>query len=115
MHNANHQRYMNKIRSLLLGANREGISQYDLNQATRTKHFNVSAMLQILEEWERKQWVQSFKVRIYGKRPTTMWRATTLLVEGFQNVHLRGITPHSVMVEPSEKEELEIDAFRYRT
>lgn len=111
-----HDRYMKKIRTLLLAAGRIGVSQYDLNQKTRTKFFALNDLLQVLNEWENRQWVQKFKMRVNGKRPTTMWRATTELVAGFANVHLKGVTPEAEMVDlENPKEPLEIDAFQYRT
>lgn len=110
------ERYMRKVRTLLLAAGRVGVSQYELNQKTRTKFFHLVDLLQILDEWENRQWVQKFKMRVNGKRPTIMWRATTELVAGFANVHLKGISPESEMVDlESPSEPLEIDAFRYRT
>ncbi len=114
--NIDHSRYTNKIRQLLLGAGRVGISQYDLNQRTRTKFFKLPDMLQILEDWEARQWVQKFQIRVNGTRKTTMWRATTELVAGFQNVHLRGVTPKAEFAaEPeSPSEETKISAFRFR-
>lgn len=119
---ASHPRYMQKIRLLLLGAGRKGISQYELNQKTRTKIFGLTDLLQILNEWETKQWVQTFKIRVNGNKKTVFWRATTELVAGFQNVHLRGITPKAEFVnvpepvqEGSPEEPSKIDAFRYRS
>lgn len=113
MHNANQQRYAEKVRQLLIGAGLEGMSQYELNQKTRTRFFNVAALLQVLNEWERLGWVQAHRVRVYGTRKTTMWRATTKLVEGYANVHLRGITP-DIVTEESPKAPLEIDAFQLK-
>lgn len=113
----NHNRYMLKIRQLLLGAGKKGMSQYELNQKTRTKHFKLPDMLQILEEWERKQWVQRFQIRVNGTKKTITWRATTELVAGFQNVHLRGITPKSEFVtaeEENPEEQSKISAFQFR-
>lgn len=120
----NHSRYMNKIRQLLLGAGRRGISQYELNQKTRTKILALDDLIQILNEWEAKQWVQTFQIRVNGTKKTKMWRATTELVAGFQNVHLRGITPKSEFVDlpPSSSDSPEespsvsskISAFQYR-
>lgn len=80
MKHANIVRYSLKIRQLLLGAGQKGIGQWELNQKTRTKVFNTSDMLMILKEWEAKKWVDSHQVIVLGsKRPTTIWRATTLL------------------------------------
>lgn len=76
---ANHHRYMVKVRQLLLGAGIEGISQYNLNQAVRTRAFNVEDLMLILNEWEKREWVQQFKMKLWAKRPTTIWRATTKL------------------------------------
>lgn len=113
MANLSHERYMMKIRTLLVSAGRVGISQYDLNQATRTHFFKLPDLLQVLNEWEQRQWVQQFKIR-KASRPSIMWRGTTELVAGFANVHLKGVTPEMVF-EENPKEPLEIDAFRYRT
>src|SRR6266403_4565278 len=75
----NQHRYTAKVRRTLLGAGVQGIGQYNLNQAVRTRYFNVDDLLLILNEWERRQWVQSFKINKLAKRPTTIWRATVLL------------------------------------
>lgn len=115
MHTANHARYVAKIRNLLLGAGREGISQYHLNQATRTKTFDVNSLLQVLIEWEGKKWVQCFKTHIYGKRRTTIWRATQLLVDAYTNVHLKGVTPDVPTEQQNPSEPLAINAFRFES
>lgn len=104
-----------KIRTLLLGAGLDGVTQYDLNQATRTRTFNSTSLLQVLEEWEGKKWVQRFKTHIYGKRRTTVWRATKLLQAEFANVHLRGVTPDVPLEKQSPSEPLAVNAFRFET
>ena len=76
---ANHRRYIEKLRYKLLAAGTQGLSQYELNQVTRTKVFSSNHMLEQLEEWEMKGWVQKFRVKGISKHPKTMWRATTAL------------------------------------
>ena len=93
-------RYRVKIRQLLLGAGLEGISQYHLNQKTRTRHFSVEDMETVLSDWEEKEWVQKFKVQLFAKKPTTMWRATTKLRDEWNNITFDGDVP----TEPVEKE-----------
>lgn len=98
--NISRHRYATKLRQLLLGAGLEGISQYHLNQKSRTRAFSVSDMEEVLEDWLAKQWVQKFKVQLYAKRPTTMWRATTKLRDEWNAITFDKPLP----TEPVEKE-----------
>lgn len=86
MKSSNIIRYSIKLRQLLLGAGQRGMSQWELNQRTRTKVFSTNDMLAILVEWENKRWVESFRITVLGaKRPTTIWRASTLLRDEWAN------------------------------
>lgn len=76
---ANHWHYIQKLRRMLLGAGTVGLSQSDLNQRSRTKVFQVEHMLETLEEWKRRGWVQSFRVRGPSGHPMMIWRATNKL------------------------------------
>ena len=93
-------RYKTKLRHILLGAGLEGISQFNLNQKMRTRHFDVSDMNSILAEWEEKEWVQQFKLTMFTKRPTTMWRATTKLRDEWANIKIEGDLPTDPVEEP---------------
>jgi hypothetical protein len=84
---ASKYRYTQKLRHILLGAGLEGISQFHLNQKSRTRIFSVSDMMEVLEEWESREWVQKFKTQLFAKRPTTIWRATTKLRDEWSTIH----------------------------
>lgn len=99
---ANHHRYMSKIRTILLGAGIEGISQYHLNQKVRTKFFDVNDLNLILDEWEKREWVQKFKMNKWAKRPTVIWRATTKLRDEWNSITFDKPLP----TEPVEDEPL---------
>lgn len=93
-------RYMAKLRHTLLGAGLEGISQFNLNQKVRTRYFGVPDMMEILSEWEDREWVQRFKTRLFAKRPTTIWRATTKLRDEWNNIRVEGELPTEPVEEP---------------
>lgn len=90
---ANHGNYLNKIRHVLLSAGTQGISQHMLNQLTRTKIFQTDDLLEALNEWENRHWVQAFKVKGLSKHPKTMWRATTKLRDEWSNLIIDGELP----------------------
>ena len=90
---ANHGNYLSKLRHKLLSAGTTGISQYNLNQSTRTKVFQTDDMLEALQEWEHRGWVQSFRVTGLSKHPKTMWRATTKLRDEWSSLVIDGDLP----------------------
>lgn len=83
---ASKHQFATKIRRLLLGAGIDGITKYHLNQKVRTRFFSVTDLDEILNEWEKRGWVQQFKVHKWTKRPITIWRATTLLADEWNNI-----------------------------
>lgn len=84
--------YIKKVRRNLLAANEDGITQHMLNQKVRTKIFGADDLLYLLEEWERRNWVQKFRARINSRHPSILWRATTLLRDDF-SVAIEGNLP----------------------
>ena len=73
-------RYAKKVRSILLSCGADGIKQSHLYLKTKTPSFPVQELLDLLEIWRMRQWVQRFQVTPLGSRRTaTIWRATTKL------------------------------------
>lgn len=90
---ANHYSYISKVRLILLGSGTQGISQHDLNQKTRTKIFQTEHLLDLLEEWEKRQWVQKFRVRGHTGHAKMTWRATTKLRDDWSSLEIDGELP----------------------
>lgn len=90
---ASHGNYLKNLRYKLLSAGTVGLSQHDLNQATRTKVFQSEDMMAALMEWEGRGWVQSFKVKGLSRHPKTMWRATTKLRDEWSSLSIDGDLP----------------------
>ena len=101
---ANHGNYLSKLRHVLLSAGTQGLSQHMLNQLTRTKVFQTDDMMEALQEWENRYWVQSFKVKGLSKHPKTMWRATTKLRDEWSSLVIDGELP--TIAEPHEVPDL---------
>lgn len=96
----NHWRYLQKIRLILLAAGTEGISVYDLNQQTRTRHFKQDHLEDTLNEWEGRDWVQIFRIKDpFTKRKKRIVRATTLLRDQWSNLNIDG----ELKTEPSSE------------
>lgn len=79
-------RYAERVRQLLLAADSSGITQHDLNQRSRTKHYNAKTLEEMLEYWRTRRWVERFTNRHVAKRPITIWRATDLLLTEWPQV-----------------------------
>lgn len=77
----------------MLASGTQGISQHDLNQATRTKIFQTEHLLDLLDEWERREWVQRFRVKGVSGWPKIMWRATTKLRDEWSSLQIDGELP----------------------
>lgn len=75
--------YIKKVRRTLLAANIDGLTQHQLNQKVRTKIFGADDLIYLLEEWEKRNWVQKFRVRQNSHHPSILWRATELLRDDF--------------------------------
>jgi hypothetical protein len=88
MSNAQAQiRMKRKLRLMLLAAGLEGLSQTRIKEKCRTYHgkanpngVTVQQINATLDEWRARHLVQLFEDRVgFAKRPTRIWRATTLL------------------------------------
>lgn len=99
---ANHYQYISKLRHILLASGTQGISQHELNQRSRTKVFTREHMLDTLEEWRLRDWVQAFKFAGLSKHPKTMWRATTRLRDDWSRFHLQ-TEPTEPVAQPGEQ------------
>jgi hypothetical protein len=87
-----HFQYISKVRRYLLGAGEQGISQSELNQKVRTRIYGADDLLELLEEWEKRSWVQKFRVKRGSRAVAYIWRATTLLRDDF-SVPIEGKLP----------------------
>jgi len=67
-------RYAELVRRLLLAAGTNGIGQRDLHQRSRTPKYNIDDLLMLLHAWQRRNWVDHYKI---GAKH--YWRATQLL------------------------------------
>lgn len=90
---ANHGNFTKKLRLILLGAGTTGVAQHILNQKTRTKIFQRDQMVEILDEWQIRGWVQKFVVVGLSKHPKVVWRATTKLRDEWSSLQISGELP----------------------
>ncbi len=89
---ANHFSYQQKIRRVLLGAGLAGISRSKLNQKTRTRVFSAPQLIEIIDGWRAKGWVEVFMVP-NQYRDETIYRATTALRDEFSSFSVEGELP----------------------
>ena len=68
------------LRATLIKAGVAGVRQRDLTHAMRNVA-TVSEFMPILQNWRKLNAVQRFVISDQPHRPTTMWRATTKLLE----------------------------------
>lgn len=72
-----------KLRQELLGAGLDGYKHVDLILKCRTKIFKQPEIMEILNDWNNRDLIQRFEVRMaHSKKPVTIWRATKLLIDG---------------------------------
>ena len=69
------------LRVKLIGAGSQGIPHSKLTQQCKTRLFSIDDIIEILEEWREKGFVQKFVTKpSHSKRPVTVWRATQLIL-----------------------------------
>jgi len=79
----NRMRLKRKIRQELISKGVEGYHQTLLVDKCRTKVFSGQVVKEILEDWRTRNLVQKFLIKVNtSKKPITVWRATTLIIDG---------------------------------
>ena len=74
-------RLKNKIKNLLTEAESEGIIHTTLIDKVRTRAFPAEEIRTILQDWNTRQLVQCFEVKLAtSKKPVKIWRATRLIL-----------------------------------
>lgn len=69
------------LRTKLIAAGSQGITQTEITQKCRTKLFGIPEIVEILDEWREKGFIQKFITKpSHSKRPVTVWRATQLIL-----------------------------------
>lgn len=71
---------MNKLRQMLIDAGTDGVTQNDIIRSLRP-HLHSPIIKAQLEWWREHNAVQRFLDYKGVSRPTTIWRATTVIIE----------------------------------
>lgn len=79
------------LRELLIKAGTQGLKQYQITSQLQ-RYGSAKVLRDMLEDWELKQWVQRFEMPRKNWRPTTVWRATTLILNSGDAEALRSQT-----------------------